>query len=300
MARTLSRRLLLGGGVALAGLGGTTAWALDRFVIEHVEGAVADTAAAAQAGTATAAGYTSSATTLTVRQLIKGSGSDRVTCFVADIATLDATLIRAALAQDKYGTNIIERPSVMAQAKRAVLAINGDYYGFRDTGIVVRNGVAYRDAGVRQGLAMYRDGSLTLYDETATTARQLVADGVWHTLSFGPGMVSGGRVIAGIDSVEIDTNVGNHSIQGTQPRTGLGLTGDRHLVWVVVDGRSSGYSRGMTLPEFAQLFADLGAQVAYNLDGGGSSTMWFNGSLVNNPLGKGTERGTSDILYVAG
>ena len=73
-----------------------------------------------------------------------------------------------------------------------------------------------------------------------------------------------------------------------------------HFVFVVVDGRSSGYSRGVTMTEFADIFTDLGAQVAYNLDGGGSSTMVFNGALVNNPLGKGTERGTSDIIYVAG
>ena len=50
----------------------------------------------------------------------------------------------------------------------------------------------------------------------------------------------------------------------------------------------------------ARMFVDLGATVAYNLDGGGSSTMVSEGALVNNPLGKGQERGTSDILYVAG
>ena len=53
------------------------------------------------------------------------------------------------------------------------------------------------------------------------------------------------------------------------------------------------------MTEFAQIFKDLGATEAYNLDGGGSSTMYFDGHLVNNPLGKGNERGTSDILYLA-
>ncbi|MNO07565.1 hypothetical protein D3C81_2298170 [compost metagenome] len=55
----------------------------------------------------------------------------------------------------------------------------------------------------------------------------------------------------------------------------------------------------MTLSQFAQLFKELGATEAYNLDGGGSSTMVFQGRVVNNPLGKETERGVSDILYVA-
>ena len=52
------------------------------------------------------------------------------------------------------------------------------------------------------------------------------------------------------------------------------------------------------MTDFAALFVDLGAQVAYNLDGGGSSVMVFNGALVNNPLGRAKERGTSDILWI--
>jgi exopolysaccharide biosynthesis protein len=69
-------------------------------------------------------------------------------------------------------------------------------------------------------------------------------------------------------------------------------------VFIVVDGRSPGYSRGVALSEFAQIFKDLGCTIAYNLDGGGSSAMYFMGDLVNNPLGRGRERGISDILYV--
>ena len=71
-----------------------------------------------------------------------------------------------------------------------------------------------------------------------------------------------------------------------------------HYLLVVVDGRASGYSRGVTMSEFAEMFAGLGAQVAYNLDGGGSSTMVYRDALVNNPLGKGRERGTSDIIWL--
>jgi exopolysaccharide biosynthesis protein len=52
------------------------------------------------------------------------------------------------------------------------------------------------------------------------------------------------------------------------------------------------------MSEFAQLFAAAGAKVAYNLDGGGSSTMYFNGAVVNSPLGRNRERGTSDIVYI--
>lgn len=300
LTKKVSRRLLLGGSAGLVGLGGTAAWAADRYLVEHVEGTAIDVATVAPSGSSTDNGYTSTTTQLSIEKVSTGTGGDAITYFVADITTSDASMIHSAFAKDTFGTNIIADPSVIATGKNAVLAINGDYYGFRETGIVVRNGVAYRDQGVRQGLGLYRDGAMRLYDETATNADQLIADGVWNTLSFGPGLIDAGSVIDGIDSIEIDTNFGNHSIQGNQPRTAIGMVAAGHYLWVVVDGRSSGYSRGMTLPELAQVFLDRGAQVAYNLDGGGSSTMVFNGALVNNPLGKGQERGTSDILYVAG
>lgn len=165
---------------------------------------------------------------------------------------------------------------------------------------MIRNGVVYRDSGAREGLAFYRDGSVKLYDETATNAQTLVNEGVWNTLSFGPALVKGSAIVDGIDSVEVDTNFGNHSIQGYQPRTGVGVLGTNHLVFIVVDGRSTNYSRGVTMPEFAQMFKDLGCVSAYNLDGGGSSAMVFNNKLVNRPQGGTKERGTSDILYIAG
>lgn len=304
--------------VTLVVLGGV-GWALDRYVIEHVRIADVDAyeAARAAAGSATAgtdAGSASSpdATTLTDTEYVSpdaaitistvttGSGRDTVAYFVADVVLTDATALRSAFAQNSFGTNITEDTSDIAADNGAVLAVNGDYYGFRRTGIVIRNGVAYRDEGAREGLAFYRDGTVEVYDETATTADQLVAEGVWNTLSFGPTLVKGGDVVDGIDQVEVDTNVGNHSIQGDQPRTAVGVIGTNHLILVVVDGRSPGYSAGVTMPELARIMQDLGATTAYNLDGGGSATMVFGGKLVNNPLGRSEERGTSDILYVEG
>ncbi len=305
-----TRRALLGGGAGVLGLlAGGSGWALERYVIDHVEVADASayeasvtgaTATVSTDGTVSGTTYTSDLVTIDIQRTVVGSGSDQLVYFAADLRLEDATVLRSAFAHDEFGQNIIEVPSAIASSVGAVWAVNGDYYGFRDTGIVIRNGVAYRDAGARQGLALRRDGSMTLYDETATSAGALVDDGVWQTLSFGPGLVDGGAVVAGIDSVEVDTNFGNHSVQGRQPRTGVGMVEPGHLLVIVADGRSTGYSRGVGMSEFAQLFVDRDAQVAYNIDGGGSSTMVFDGGLVNNPLGRGQERGTSDILYVGG
>jgi exopolysaccharide biosynthesis protein len=299
--------------VAVLVLGGGTAWALDRFVIEHVEVAdvsayeaanstVADTVTSTDGTvttTATTSTYTSDDATITISTVVTGSGDSTVTYYVADVVLTDATALRSAFAKDSFGENITEITSEIAADNDAIFAINGDYYGFRDTGIVIRNGVIYRDEGAREGLAFYLDGTVKVYDETTTTAQELLDAGVWNTLSFGPAIVESGAVVDGIEDVEVDTNVGNHSIQGEQPRTAVGVIDDNHLVFVVVDGRSPGYSAGVTLPDLADIMVSLGATTAYNIDGGGSSTMYFNGELVNNPLGKGTERGTSDILYIA-
>lgn len=304
-----TRRTLIGlvAAVVLTAGGGTT-WALDRFVVDHVQIADVQAYEAAQSGgtstdnhvpgTVTGDSYASDDANVTISKVTQGSGADTVTYFVADVRLTDATRLRSAFAENKFGTNIIEDISDIAADNNAVFAINGDYYGFRDTGIVIRNGVVFRDEGARQGLAFYRDGTVRVYDETTTTAAELVAAGVWNTLSFGPAILADGQVVAGIENVEVDTNVGNHSIQGDQPRTAVGVIDANHLVFVVVDGRSTGYSEGVTLPELAGIMQGLGATTAYNLDGGGSSTMVFDGALVNNPLGKGQERGTSDILYV--
>ena len=316
--RRLRRSLLVSTLVLLLAVGGGSAWALDRFVIDHVEIADVEAYEAAQNGTSagaddtagaddadddatvTGSTYESDDAAISISTVVSGSGDDQVTYYVADVTLSDATVLRSAFAHNQFGTNITETTSAIAEDHDAVFAINGDYYGFRDTGIVIRNGVVYRDEGAREGLAFYTDGHVEVYDETTTTADALVAEGVWNTLSFGPALVADGEIVDGIEDVEVDTNVGNHSIQGEQPRTAVGVVDDNHLVFVVVDGRSPGYSAGVDMTGLAEIMQSLGATTAYNIDGGGSSTMYFDGSLVNDPLGTGTERGTSDILYIGG
>ena len=71
-----------------------------------------------------------------------------------------------------------------------------------------------------------------------------------------------------------------------------------HYVVVVSDGRT-GDNEGLSLYELAQVLVDNGATFAYNLDGGGSTTLYFDGKVVNNPTSGniGGERSVSDIVY---
>ena len=239
--------------------GGGTAWALDRFVVDHVEiadvaayeaeqSSGTDTSSLSTGGTVTGSTYSSDGATVEISSVVTGSGDSTVTYYVADVTLTDATVLQSAFANNEFGTNIVENTSAIAEDNGAVFAINGDYYGFRDTGIVIRNGVVYRDEGAREGLAFYRDGTVQVYDETTTSADELVAAGVWNTLSFGPAILEDGEVVDGIEDVEVDTNVGNHSIQGDQPRTAVGVIDANHLVFVVVDGRSPGSARASPFP----------------------------------------------------
>ena len=89
-------------------------------------------------------------------------------------------------------------------------------------------------------------------------------------------------------------------VKGNNPRTALGQRADGSYVAVVVDGRLEGYSRGMSIEELAQYLYDLGCVTAYNLDGGMTSCMYFNGSVISTPCGTANkERSLSDIIFCA-
>ena len=242
--------------------------------------------------------YTSNSLSIKIKQVSEGSGSDTITYYVADIVAKDSESLKTAFAKNKFGTNIVQDTSIISKDNNAILAINGDYYGFREDGIIIRNGIVFRDVPTRTGLAIYDDGTMKAYDEKSTSAEELVSDGVVQAFSFGPILVENGVAVPEFGKTIIDENFGNRNIENANPRTGIGYIAPNHFVFIIVDGRSSGYSRGATLAEFARIFKESGCTEAYNIDGGGSSTMYFMGRVVNNPLGKGQERGVSDIIYV--
>ncbi|MEN6637468.1 MAG: phosphodiester glycosidase family protein [Clostridiaceae bacterium] len=220
------------------------------------------------------------------------------TAYVAEVQLSNADSLKTALAQDTYGSNITQTTSEIAAANTAVLAINGDYYGANKRGYVIKNGVLYRET-VRQGddtedLTIYADGSFAIIDETDVTAQELLDNGVVQILSFGPALIEDGELMVSA-SDEVSRAKTNN------PRTAIGIIDELHYIIVVADGRTS-ESEGLSLLELAQLMESYGCVTAYNLDGGGSSTMVFNGVVVNQPTTNGntiTERSVSDIVYIA-
>ena len=215
------------------------------------------------------------------------------TIYVADVQVSDPSYLKTAFAQNSYGKNVTAKTSEIAASVNAVLAVNGDYYGAKESGYVIRNGKLYRSTSAgREDLVIYKDGSFGIVSENEVTAEELISKGAVQTFSFGPALVTNGTV-----SVSEGEEVGQ--AMRSNPRTAIGIIDDCHYVLVVSDGRTD-ESAGLSLYELAQFMDSLGAETAYNLDGGGSSTMYFNGKVVNNPTTGGSikERSVSDIVYI--
>ena len=216
--------------------------------------------------------------------------------YIADVTVSVVSFLRAGLANGVFGRNIKETTSDIAKESNAIFAINGDFYGFRDSGPVIRNGVLYRSnkrSGSNDVLAVYNDGSFVTMKEENVDAQNLLDSGVLQLFSFGPTLVDNGQI-------SVSANQEVEQSMNSNPRTAIGMISPLHYVFVVSDGRTS-ESAGLSLAQLAEVMQDAGCQCAYNLDGGGSSTMWFMGDVVNNPTTNGnsiSERKVSDIVYI--
>lgn len=214
--------------------------------------------------------------------------------YIADVYVKDSDYLKTAFAKSIYGKNVVDTTSNIASSVSAILAINGDYYGVQQKGYVLKNGKIYRNtSNNREDLVIYKDGSWKIINENDISLEKLVEDGAYNILSFGPALIENGKI-----SVSESDEVGK--AKASNPRTAIGIIDDNHYVFVVSDGRTS-ISEGLSLYELASIMEDLDCRIAYNLDGGGSSTMVFNGNVINNPTTGGNrikERSVSDIVYI--
>ena len=213
--------------------------------------------------------------------------------YVADVVLSSAEYLKTAFADDTYGKNVTDKTSSIAEAHNAILAINGDYYGTQERGYVIRNGIVYRDTkSTNDVLCIYADGTMQVISPDAYSAKELVSMGVWQAFSFGPELLEDGNI-----TVTQNQEVGK--AMASNPRTAIGIIDSNHYVFVVSDGRTS-ESEGLSLYQLAEFMQGLGIETAYNLDGGGSSTMYFDGEVINQPTTNGRikEREVSDIVYI--
>jgi len=217
--------------------------------------------------------------------------------FVANVYFDRAEQMQTAFAGEAYSKRNVEAPSDIAARHNAVLAINGDYYNYKDDyGMIIRNGVLYRAAGsTRDHLLVLSDGTFKgIYaaDYVKGEGEKHLAEGVVQSFAFGPLLVDQGQATTMPDKYIVSTK---DSIR--EPRTAIGMVDPNHYVIIVADGRRSGWSdKGMALYELQQVFVEQGCQIAYNLDGGGSTSLVIDGQRINRSSGS-RERDVSDIVY---
>ncbi|MBR2822846.1 MAG: phosphodiester glycosidase family protein [Clostridia bacterium] len=230
--------------------------------------------------------YSSPDVSITVTEETTAGG--RITYYLADIYIRDITAFRSAIAKDTFGSGYRDSIEDMALLNNALIAINGDYYGNTNEGVVIRNGVIYRANPTNCDVCvLYYDGSMRVMPGSSFSVEEAIAEGAWQAWTFGPALLdTDGSVLTSFSSTS--------RILSANPRTAIGYYEPGHYCMVVVDGR--GESAGITLPQLSQLFSDLGCKAAYNLDGGNSSIMVWQDEIINQPSGGGRE--SSDALLI--
>ena len=275
---------------------------LKTFVLAETISTVATTSTSTNTATASQAAKTATVTDSSYKDdnisvNLSETTVNSTQVYIADVTVSSSDYLKTAFAQNAFGTNVTAKTSETAADNNAILAVNGDYYGANSTGYVIRNGVVYRDT-VREDssngdLAIYKDGSFKIIYENQISADQLVKDGVVNLLAFGPALVENGEIAVG-------TNEEVGQAMASNPRTAIGIIDENHYIIVVSDGRTS-ESKGLSLYQMAEVMKSYGVKTAYNLDGGGSSTLYFNGQVINKPTTGGnriSERAVSDIVYI--
>ena len=241
--------------------------------------------------------YDSGTLRVTIEQWCYKYKNTALRFFVADVYMTRPDQMRTAFAGEEYSKNKAEATSAIAARHDAVLAINGDYYNYKDNyGLIIRNGVLYRDKKSNcDQLLVFADGSFRAIPKgqyVEGTAKQYLDMGVVQSFSFGPLLVNDGQIVEMPSKYVISTK---DTIR--EPRTAIGIVENNHYIVLVADGRRDKWSdKGMTLQEMQEFFQQRCARIAYNMDGGGSATMIMNGERVNKTSGS-RERNVSDIIY---
>ena len=236
--------------------------------------------------------YQTDKLSVTIEQKTK----DDMTYFVCDIKLTDVSQLRTAFAGDDFRSGIYEATSDIAARHAPVIAINADFCRYHRDGVIIRNGEVLRKQNIKRRhlLVVDKDGNLSALTDRSgkqgLVANKLEQENTWQTFEFGPVLVENGEAAELPGSFFISCEDGYY-----EPRTAIGQKGPLHYIIIVVEGRRDGYSKGASMPQLQQLFLEEGVDFAFNLDGGGSTTLYFLGEVINMPSG-GKERSVSDVL----
>ena len=229
--------------------------------------------------------------------------------WVADVHIKDASQLRTMSATDSgsFERNAQRRPEALAERSKAVVALNGDYYDSserKSRGLILRQGQLFRnnldepgpsDARFMDVLLIDSEGNFhVIYQPVKGTAISVPDNvSILNSFSFGPALVDDGKLVEDFQGADRWINMA-----ADEPRQRICLcqAGPLHYKVICCAGPYKG-NTGMTVAQFARLVSTQDVLVAYNLDGGDSTWLYFNGVKVNNMTTTG--RKLMDIIYFA-
>ena len=219
--------------------------------------------------------------------------------FVAYVKIATPSQLRTAIAGNKLSSTRTNQTSVITAAYNGIVGINGDYYSDKDRqgGHIVRQGQVMRERVSDNFDLLFIDelGDLHVFHRGKAEQQEAVdafkqEHEIVNAFCFGPGLVIDGEKPEDVSKYKwFDPS-------GENPRAGIGQLDMLTYVLVAVNGRTD-ESIGVTMDQFADIMLELGCKQAYNLDGGNSATLAYNGEVFNTKIQK--ERDVSDIIYFA-
>ena len=216
--------------------------------------------------------------------------------YIADIWVRDLSLLRRGFGGGRWRSKM-KKVSTIAEQENAILALTGDNGHNFSQGVVFANGTRLRKSlnRKRDVCVIYTDGRMEIIPGASMTNDKLneITGSVWQSFLFGPGLLD--------EEGHAKTNFANSNVNPANPRAVIGYYEPGHYCLVQVDGRGtksrvSGKNVGMKMKELAAFMETLGCAAAYNLDGGQSALMWFNGKVISTPYHGG--RTVGDIVYL--
>ncbi|MBQ6255376.1 MAG: phosphodiester glycosidase family protein [Clostridia bacterium] len=229
-------------------------------------------------------------------QLETREGDKDVIWRIAWIEIASPTQLRTAYFGKNVKSDKTDYISRLAPKMNAVIAINGDNYGQEKAkhSFVVRMGEVRQKKlnKLKDILIIDENGDFHIFLNSAgaDTFEKDTGHTIVNAFMFGPALVKEGEAVSLKREYDFNPN-------GRQPRVAIGQLDRLSYVIVVADNAKGLNTVGVTHQELAQFMHELGCQQAYNLDGGNSSIMLYNGKMVNNKVGQ--ERDVTDMIYFA-
>lgn len=208
----------------------------------------------------------------------------------------DPSQFRTALAAPYPSKKLLTVPQ-MAEENHSVLAINGDYFSYHSNGVIMRSGKMLRyntskKSYGRDMLIINDKGDFEFIIPVTQKNYEAYTGTPREIFSFGPALI--------IDGVVQEYDYRKKTSCGyPTPAQRMALCQLDTLSYLIVytEGPEQEEHAGLSIPEFTELLSTLNVKHAYNMDGGHSSTIYFNGQRINSPETK--NRKVSDIIYFA-